>query len=601
MKKISLKTVTLLFAIILTLVLGASLFACNKGSGEDETVKRNNADAGFVDAVLSGVNPEWSADMSVETLAGRKDAGEYVLVSEWCKFFGDVLNASPVVTSSVNALSSFLTSETGKALLSAISAPSDDKIEVDFSQLISTFNEIGVTSSDLTEILYLTIFGLLDKYEAVFDRCSDRLSEIRDAPGISDEVKSAVSTALVNVGAAKGSFESFADAGERIKSLLNEAKTGLSAIVDFAFGISSTAFTGNLLDSLTGGALDNISENETVAYVSGIVRDVSKLKSALTDEQISSISEALKLLLDKTDALNVNSAGFGTLFLKISETLKYVYSAVDYIPLMCDLFKNASSAIDVSFVTGLKAAFAEGAPAANKGIYMAKLISAAFSEENKADIICALTEKIDEQTERSKIYVLMQADLALNALAFTYSNTVDNANPDISSSADILPLFMSNDDLIGIMSLMMIDSQIASFKDAYAAFKDDPTTSGYLSGKAQALIDYSGKDPLDEPSVVEFTGEWYNCILFDVEEKLAADYEKYGNIVKNDLKIMINEFLFDGYYFNDEPQMREPYVAYIRKFAEQTPAATDNTPEYEKLEQFYLRSKLSQIFDSQIH
>ena len=539
----------LILLLILVLVLSMSLVACNKrgqnGAQRERARQTNRVEQIF----LSGVNPKWSSDLSDDAVATLDNAGDYIVTKGWTSLVCDVVKNSSLQTAKIKSLADTLQSDDGKKLLKEFS----DNAEL----LVPMLKKIGLTASDVSTLAYDLISKLISDGKNTVASIVDRLDIVKDimiqnAANAQALENVSVNRAVLNL--AKQSLDATQEQKAEMQSALSGAKNAMGELIAFAYDTSVNTLTDELYSKLfvQDGALSNVSPSELATLVNALLGNVTRLKNALTQEEIKKLDTALDLFIDNFDNKSISS----TLYSQIITYAKYAYMAVDVIPSLCEVAIASESVLSSSdFINDfLKQAKLEKdktlddtTNSLNKVILSARVIDGVMqSGRFDQNGINALIERVCKQGTEGyqKAMPLIVLDLLLN-----FSDIVAKIESDkfVPSHPDII----SQDMFTTMLGALLFNVNIEKMKQAYYDFELNPTkknlTALYNIAAFTGIEGLLGEDcPYPRPAeptedTMPYIKQWYNWQIVkidDVSNKIAACIPS----VKADLKAFVGDY-----------------------------------------------------------
>lgn len=542
----------LILLLILVLVLSMSLVACNN-RGNVAQKERANQTSRVEQTFLSGINEKWSANLSDEEIATLENAGDYVVTKGWTSLVCDVVNASSLQTAKIKSLADSLESEEGKKLLKEFSNNAE--------LLVPMLKQIGFTASDVSTLAYDLISKLISDGRNTVSNIVDRLDNVKDVM----IRNSASAAALENVSAnravlnlAKQSLNATDEQKQGMQNALSGAKNAMGELIAFAYDTSVNTLTDELYSKLfvQDGALSNVSPSELATLVNALLGNVTRLKNALTQEEIKKLDTALDLFIDNFDNKSISS----TLYSQIITYAKYAYMAVDVIPSLCEVAIASESVISgKDFITDFlkvvklneEKTLDDTTSSLNKLILSARIIDGVMaSGKFDRNGINALIDRVCRQGAEGyqKAMPLIVLDLLLNfsdIVAKIESDKFVPAHPDI----------ISQDMFTTMLGALLFNLNIEKMKQAYYDFELNPTkknlTALYNIADFTDIEGLLGEEcPYQRPAeptddTLPYIKQWYNWQIGkigDVSDKIAACIPS----VKTDLKAFVGDYYVDG-------------------------------------------------------
>lgn len=542
----------LILLLALVLLMSASLVACNN-RGNAAQKERANQTSRVEQTFLSGINEKWSANLSDEEIATLENAGDYVVTKGWTSLVCDVVNASSLQTAKIKSLADSLESEEGKKLLKEFSNNAE--------LLVPMLKQIGLTASDVSTLAYDLISKLISDGKNTVASIVDRLDIVKDimiqnAANAQALENVSINRAVLNL--AKQSLDATQEQKAEMQSALYGAKNAMGELIAFAYDTSVNTLTDELYSKMFGdeGALSNVSESELATLVNALLGNVTRLKNALTQEEIEKLDVALDLFINNFDNKSISSAVYS----QIIKYAKYAYMAVDVIPSLCEVAIAGESVISgKDFITDFlkvvklneEKTLDDTTSSLNKLILSARIIDGVM-QSGKFDQkgINALIDRVCRQGAEGyqKAMPLIILDLLLN-----FSDIVAKIESDkfVPSHPDII----SQDMFTTMLGALFFNLNIEKMKQAYYNFELNPTqeklTALYNIANFTVIEGLLGeKCPYQLP--VKLTDEvmsdiknWFNWQIGKiaaVSNKIAACIPS----VKADLKAFVGDYYVDG-------------------------------------------------------
>lgn len=542
MKKIS----KILAIVLMIILLLGVLCACNKTKNNAEK-KRSAALDNIASAFLSGVDENWTTNMSVEQIASLNNAGEYVVVSGWTSLVCDVLNKSVMQTGKLNLLADVLSSEDGKTLIGEFS----ENVEL----LIPLLKDVGFTSEDISSTAYLLVVELTSNGEKTLRSMINTLDEVKDMLTAS---QSGTIEKIDNINENRVSTERMIevikmtqDERAEILDALTNAESAFRELVEFAYDTSVGSITDELYDSLVGedGILGNVSEEEIAIVVRAMLANVEDLANAIGEDDIDNLNKALDLFIKHFDNNQITSS----LYAQIVVYAKYAYMVVDVIPSICDVVIASGDVVsDADFVKDFleivkqsgEKTLDDTAISVNVAILVARAIRGIMaSDEFGYDKIMALVEKVgvSGQDTYQKAMPLIVLDLLFNVSTLAEGfdeNAFKVVHQDI----------ITQDDLSTMLAGLLLNSFADKFKEAYYQYMQDGTNASYQKMYNLAnwcAFEYFAEEnnPYTAGTQTKAWYEWYmNKALPKANEKISQCAVK----IKDDFKAFVNDYFDDN-------------------------------------------------------
>ncbi len=543
----------LILLLILVLVLSASLVACNK-RGQNDAKRMRATQANRVEQiVLSGINEKWDSNLSDSAVATLDNAGDYIVTKGWTSLVCDVVKDSSLQTAKIKTLADTLESDDGKKLLKEFSQNAE--------LLVPMLKKIGLTASDVSSLAYDLISKLISDGRSTVSGIVTRLDDIKEimrTSGASAQAIENVNTNRAILNLAQQSLNATDEQKQGMQNALSDAKNAMGELIAFAYDTSVNTLTDELYSKLfvQDGALSNVSPSELATLVNALLGNVTRLKNALTQEEIKKLDTALDLFIDNFDNKSISS----TLYSQIITYAKYAYMAVDVIPSLCEVAIASESVLSSSdFINDfLKQAKLEKdktlddtTSSLNKVILSARIIdgvmqSGRFDQEG----INALIERVCKQGTEGyqKAMPLIVLDLLLN-----FSDIVAKIETDkfVPSHPDII----SQDMFTTMLGALLFNLNVEKMKQAYYDFELNPTqknlTALYNIANFTIIEGLLGVDcPYPRPAepteeTMPYIKQWYNWQIGkigDVSDKIAACIPS----VKADLKAFVGDYYVEG-------------------------------------------------------
>lgn len=535
-----------IFAIflIVTLLCGV-LCACHK-TKDDASKKRSTALDNIANIFLSGVDSNWTRNMSVDDIASLDNAGEYIVTNGWLNLVCDVLNESTMQTAKLNLLANTLASEDGQKLISNFS----DNVEL----LIPLLKDIGFTSDDISSVAFSLVFRLTLQGEETLRTMIDTLDDVKDVLTAS---QSASLEQIDNINENRASAERMIevvkmtqDEKDGILDALLDAESAFKELVEFAYDTSVGSITDELYDSLVGGEgiLGNVSEDEVAIVVRAMLANVEDLANALSQEDVAKLNSALDLFIKHFDSNQITSS----LYAQIVVYAKYAYMVVDIIPSICDVVLAGSDVfVDKDFIEDLllvtKQASGDSLNSQTTSINTLILIARAImgimdSADFGYDEIMAVVGKmnVSGQDAYQKAMPLIALDILLNITTFM------NESEDGLSA--VHPDIVSEDDLTTMISALLLSACADQFKEAYYTYTLTGDSDSYATMTQMASLCafefFAGESNPYNPSTQ--TKAWYNWCINTALPRANSKISSCVDIVKEDFEAFVNDYFAEN-------------------------------------------------------
>ncbi|MEG2688571.1 MAG: hypothetical protein RSA24_05325, partial [Clostridia bacterium] len=377
---------TILTVLIAALMVSACgmLFACNKDDDGKNVDTRRVATDKVQQTALSAINNEWKISFTDSELAARSDGGDYVTNSIWTNFVGNALYSSSLQTAKIDKVAKELQSDLGKKIISGIKVKTKDYFDL--------FVSFGFTSSDVSNLIYGALYSLNNNLTAEISSANAKLLQLYDLATKNGNTtgKDNISLAIASTSAVKKSLTKFDASRAEINTALVDAKTGLDALVATAFQLSTSADLVGMINDISSGALENITDSEIETYIGSIKSEIGSLKNKLTQAETAKLESMLSILIKNLDGVVFDAE----IFDQLTSGVRLAYIALDYVPTICDLVVSATDAIDSKFIAQIKQYATnqkledttKHMPKLNQSILIAKLISSALNGKTKDDI-----------------------------------------------------------------------------------------------------------------------------------------------------------------------------------------------------------------------
>lgn len=538
------KTAKILAIFLIVTLLCGVLCSCHK-TKEDASKKRSAALDNIANTFLSGVDENWSINMSVEQIASLDNAGEYVVASGWLNLVCSALNKSDMQTAKLNLLASELASDDGRKLISEFS----ENVEL----LIPSLKDVGFTSEDISSTAYYLIEEIVSNGEGTLRSMISKLDDVKDVLTAS---QSGAVEKIDNINENRASTERMIevvkmtqDERTEILGALANAQDAFKELVEFAYDTSVGSITDELYDSLVGGdgILGNVSEDEIAIVVRAMLANVEDLANALSQEDVANLNSALDLFIKHFDNNQITSS----LYAQIVVYAKYAYMVVDIIPSICDVVLAGSDVfVDKDFIEDLllvaKQASGDSLNSQTTSINTLILIARAIegimdSADFGYDEIMAVVGKINVsgQDAYQKAMPLIALDVILNITTFmNESDELSAVHPDI----------VSEDDLKTMVGALLLSAFADQFKEAYYTYTttgdNDSYTKMFNLASWCAFEFFAGESNPYNPSTQ--TKAWYNWCINTALPRANSKISSCVDIVKEDFEEFVNDYFADN-------------------------------------------------------
>ena len=395
------RAVAVLLVMVFAVLSAAALSACNK-KPPAPTPEEERADAVALFRVnaLAALGEGWRTDLSDEEIIELPDCGSYVEAKLWTEEIAGLLDASSLATAKIRFVAEFAVTDEGKAMLSGVSD--------NFDTVLDFVAAVGFTSADIGELG----MGLLRKLMTdILPGYYDVVAELGRLEGMviggGQQDIAAARERVERVTAALGDTrEECVDNFASVLASLDEAEDGLRTLFEFAFDTEQTLGTGAAGEGLTSllqsaadgsGALADVSDNEMLVWLDGVLSGLDKLSATMTAEKLAKVKAALSAVKESFDgfSLPVDSVH------DIIGSLGYLSSYVDELPLLLSYIEAACDVVyergedenyDYSFIRKLiKRIGEEGDRYKNIALYLAALMALMPEEDGEAELTESLT------------------------------------------------------------------------------------------------------------------------------------------------------------------------------------------------------------------
>ncbi len=533
MKRNRLSVIALMLCILL-IASALLLCACNKrGNNDTAKQKRDSATISVIDALLNGMDSDWSYDVDNATLSNMDNAGDYIITSEWTMLICNAIKASTMQTEKIEALATTLKSEEGKEMLSSF----DENIDL----LIPLLKQTGVTASDISNLVIELMNALVANSEIALDNMLTRLNEVKSLSFGNAKVQESVNKGIASVNSAKSVLTPALNDKQVLLTAFANARNAVGEIVEFAYTMSMDDITENIIDALLSedGALGGITNSELITLTNTLMQNITSLKSALTDQEIEYLNVALDIVIDRFDTNAIASQ----VYAQIVKFAKYAYTMVDIIPALCDVVVAGGDILsDEEFLNSLKT-YVDGGDNLNDDvkqmntvIITAKVVDEVMKSFDKADLDEIIDTVGDNSVEEyQKAVPLMTLDLLLN-----FGALADGSNS--GSFVTVHPDVITQEVLYEEMALVLFfNNGIDAFKQAYYEYNRGEIDIYMLQQKARdcSFENFGVVNPFN--AVVNTKG-WYEYYISEgikaVNNKIK---DRMPSIIK-DLKLFVDDY-----------------------------------------------------------
>ena len=545
------RAVAVLLVMVFAVLSAAALSACNKKppapTPEEE---RADAVAQFRVNVLAALGEGWRTDLSDEEIMELPDCGSYVEAKLWTEEIAEVLDASSLATAKIRFVAEFAVTDEGKAMLSG-------------DTVLDFVAAVGFTSADIGELG----MGLLRKLMTdILPGYYDVATELGRLEGMvigggQQDIAAARERAERVTAALGDTREECVDNFASVLASLDEAEDGLRTLFEFAFDTEQTLGTGAAGEGLTSllqsaadgsGALADVSDNEMLVWLDGVLSGLDKLSATMTAEKLAQVKAALSAVKESFDgfSLPVDSVH------DIIGSLGYLSSYVDELPLLLSYIEAACDVVyergedgnyDYSFIRKLKAFAAEEdeALAEINGYILAAELTASFADAVSAEDLKAELKRIGEEGDRYKNIALYLA--ALMALM-----------PEEDGEAEL------TDSLTAMLAVLLTEMFDSAFDNAWRRYTLDPENganrlrvmSGLVLDFAGAINELLREEGLPEVEITvdlsgPYTAEWRAEVSRIAAEAVAAADVMVGEPLPSVAVSAIGEKIDEAYAHMD--------------------------------------------------
>ena len=525
------RAVAVLLVMVFAVLSAAALSACNKKppapTPEEE---RADAVAQFRVNVLAALGEGWRTDLSDEEIIELPDCGSYVEAKLWTEEIAGLLDASSLATAKIRFVAEFAVTDEGKAMLSGVSD--------NFDTVLDFVAAVGFTSADIGELG----MGLLRKL----------MTDI--LPGYYDVAAELGRLEGMVIGGGQQDIAAARERVERVTAALGDTRE--ECVDNFASVLASLdeAEDGSLLQSAAdgSGALADVSDNEMLVWLDGVLSGLDKLSATMTAEKLAKVKAALSAVKESFDgfSLPVDSVH------DIIGSLGYLSSYVDELPLLLSYIEAACNVVyergedenyDYSFIRKLKAFAAEEdeALAEINGYILAAELTASFADAVSAEDLKAELKRIGEEGDRYKNIALYLA--ALMALM-----------PEEDGEAEL------TESLTAMLAVLLTEMFDSAFDNAWRRYTLDPENgANRLRVMSGLVLDFAGaiNELLREEGAPEveitvdlsgpYTAEWRAEVSRIAAEAVAAADVMVGEPLPSVAVSAIGEKIDEAYAHMD--------------------------------------------------
>ena len=511
MKKASM----ILLIALLVSALALTAVACNP---DDDTVDtRPLTVSALVDALLSSQNSGWAMGMTEDQIASLDRPADYVVAREWIALAGDVVLKSGLQEAKIKSITDYVLSDKGKAFLRGESIK-------DANHFISTFLEIGLTSTDVEELVYDGIYAFVKNGKGVVESIITTIQNIKGHSSLNAVARQNIEETTSAMQTAKASFEYASKDAENTLKQLEQCKTSIQNLVLFGYDTAMIFGDGgndDLIDSITSGTLDNASASEVATYLGSVVASVKRAFDEIGSDAVM-VQTALASVLDFYTKVAVSVPMVDTMMMVLDnyKTLPTV------LPLLYDFVLNvediALGGTDHTFIESVMDCFREGykgdSDDANALIAYARIALASLGIDYTASadaileaqkgakdvIVGAMNEIVAASEGRGKMPIIYLAFI-LNA---------ENDSEQINGVA-----------LDRFANLLVADNYYKQMQRHFREYRVGVVAKpDALISSANFLLAYCGsKDVVNVNST--FSEQWYDSLCAMVEDKIASEMD----------------------------------------------------------------------------
>ncbi|MBR4800456.1 MAG: hypothetical protein IK048_02120 [Clostridia bacterium] len=503
---------------------------------------------------LSGINSDWSYDLTTEELKELDDAGDYVVYEGWVEFFSGILYASPLQTAKLEKLSEALASEDGQKLF--------EEFDDNAGLLVSLLREVEFTGADVSTVVYTLIRSLVQDGSSVLVAMKEKLWDVKSAKNV-DNVNASISAVETEL-----NYLNFTkDEKDEILSAVTSAESAIKALVKFAYTTSIDTLTDNMVNVMNSedGALSQIENEEIQTVVTSMLSNVRELKAAMTTEEIAKLNNAIRTVTDKYDGTLATSR----IVAQVLNYAKLAYVFTDSIPYMASMVISAANVVNGEFLNMVKE-YVE-----NIDVYDSRT-----KEVNSLIILARVERAMLENMEESELEGLV------NVVAAQAETDYRRAMPVVAVDACVNLISIANADVDDADALIdgMVHSSIWSeallkreivvaakmvlmsvFEKTYFKYLEGEASIAGLS-QAASMCDFTSsvengglgiaQNPYDYTTD---TTRWYKYYMDEGSAKVLELAQDLLPTLKNDLTLCIED------YYQDELQIRTNLEAFCQR------------------------------------
>lgn len=517
----------LLVAVLAVIAAAMCLFAlaaCDDKGQISEEEKRTQAVEAFEKNALAAFNESWAPDMPREEVAKLADCGSYVETCLWLESMGNMLYDSSLQTAKINIIADFAASEEGKALVRNASE--------NMSAAFDFVDAVGFTSADASETGFLLLRTVTKDVARIYRSAETELNELlRYVVGSG---RNNIYEALDRVDRVLATDFSDEETVSEALAALDGAESGIKTLVAFMYDTERTFGSGSagdnlgsLLEGISTGALNDISDAELFVWLDSLVKSVREFGSDMTAETITQI---------KTAIASVESCFEGfvqpvDVVDEVLEWLNYVGAFADEIP---DAVNYVVSALDVLYEKGSDGAYTYS--------FVGKLKRYAAEEDGRikelnsyvlsAGLLSSFAQSVGAEELKDKMQELAESGNSDKRLVLYLSVM-------LCCATDGQPTYITQDDYVDMAVYAFSEVFVSAFESAYRDYVLNPEKyerrvrnwAGVVLSFAKSMNDIlveRGEEPvkITVTNEGEITAEWKDEVLQtarDVSDRMAAD------------------------------------------------------------------------------